>query len=337
MWSITAGYETYQNPPQNIRSIRIVSRDGATVHNSLVKGVKNGVPLTIQVDMASVKIDRRLDFDIVLSTWAELYHVPNPKVSQTGAKKKPKRDEKAVSKLKEAMSPLLKDISTMNMAFTFGLNGSARNVALWAHQSILSQQPSIAALIKKLKDVEAFSGVKSTHVTEYSLEAYCAVVRYLYTNEIQLEVDLDDFAIGCPPNKPLSGSCKNRPTIDGLFDSQGSSSTNIESGEAAKPRLVAEWSDLFQIADCYEVTKLREHCLEKIVETLDTSTALDVLFGFAYRYPDLKVIVLQYVADNMSSLYAASQDPFADFEGHSERQALLAEVLQIVFKAKVKA
>ncbi|KAG0035413.1 hypothetical protein BGZ82_005281 [Podila clonocystis] len=292
--------------------------------------------------MASVMIDRRLDFDIVISTWAELYQVPSRKDSKIIARK-PKRDESAASKLKEVMSPLLKDISTMNMAFTFGLNGGARNVALWVHQSVLSRQPSIAALIDKLRDVEtdpsspeALSGVKSIHVTEYSLEAYCALVRYLYMNEIQLEVDLDAFAIGCPPNKPLSVSCKSRPAIDGLFASQNSSSMNAESDEAAKPRLVTSWSDLFQIADCYQVAKLREYCLDKIVAAMDTSTALDTLYGFAHRYPDLKGVTIQYVADNMSSLYAVSQDPFAAYEGHPERYTLLAEVLHIVFKAKAQ-
>ncbi|KAG0087885.1 hypothetical protein BGZ92_006874 [Podila epicladia] len=294
--------------------------------------------------MASVKIDRRLDFDIVLSTWTELYQIPKTKVTNDAksAATKSNRDEGA-PKLKDALSPLLKDISTMNMAFTFGLNGSARNIALWAHQSVLSRQSSIASLIEKLKDVETdpsspttLSGVKTTHVNEYPLEAYCALVRYLYTNEIKLEIDLEDFAIGCPPNKPLSASCKNRPTIDGLFTTGESSSPKADSGEISKSGLVAKWSDLFQIADCYRVAGLREYSLEKIVETMDNSTALDVLYSFAYRYTDLKKIVLHYVADNMSGLYATSHDPFAAFDGHHERNTLLAEVLQIVFMAKAK-
>ncbi|KAF9333881.1 hypothetical protein BG006_003034 [Podila minutissima] len=69
---------------------------------------------------------------------------------------------------------------------------------------------------------------------------------------------------------------------------------------------------------------------------MDNSTALDVLYGFAYRYSDLKEIVLQYVFDNMPDLNAASQDPFAAFEGHPERHTLLTEVLQIVHKDKAQ-
>ena len=294
----------------------------------------------VKVDMASVTIDQRLDFDIVLSVWKELYLVPHD--TDTRALK-PKKKEIVLPKLKEVMSPLMKDIATMNMAFTFGLHGSARNVALWVHQTVLSRQPRIAALISKLKEVEsdpsspeALYGVKTTHVTEHSLESYCAAIRYIYTSEVKLEVDLEDFAIGSPPNKPLTVSCKNRPLIEGLFSPNPSSSTSAASDEPVGLRSATTWSELFQIANCYEVTELREYCLDRIVETLDTSTALNVLFGFAYRYPDLKEIVLKYVANNMSSLYTENQDPFAAFDSHPERHSLLAEVLQLVFKAKAQ-
>lgn len=256
---------------------------------------------------------------------------------------KPKKKAIVEPKLKEIMSPLLKDIATMNMAFTFGINGSARNVGLWAHQSVLSRQPRIAALISKLKEVEsdqaspeALYGVKTTHVTEHSLESYCASIRFIYTSEVKLEVDLEDFAIGYPPNKPLTASCKNRPVIEGLYSPNSSSSASAASDQPVEPRSATTWNELFQIADCYEVTELREYCLEKIVETLDASTALNVLYGFAYRYPDLKEIVLQYVADNMSNMYSESQDPFSAFDSHPERHTLLAEVLQLVFKARTK-
>ncbi|KAI9236328.1 MAG: hypothetical protein BYD32DRAFT_488159 [Podila humilis] len=105
------------------------------------------------------------------------------------------------------------DIATANMAFTFGFNCSVCNVALWVHQSVLSQHPFLALFINKLHDVEgsadsSSSGVKSTHVTKYSIESYCGLIRFFYTGIIDLEVDLGDFAIGCPPDKQFSGTCK---------------------------------------------------------------------------------------------------------------------------------
>lgn len=66
-------------------------------------------------------------------------------------------------------------------------------------------------------DVGAVAGIKSRHVNEHSLETYCCMVRFLYTSEISIEVDLYDFAIGCTPNKPFTASCKKRPSIERLF------------------------------------------------------------------------------------------------------------------------
>lgn len=274
----------------------------------------------VQVEMTSVTIDQRLDFDIVLSVWKELYLVPHD--TDTRALE-PKKKAIVSPKLKEVMSPLMKDIATMNMVFTFGLHGSACNVALWVHQSVLSRQPRITALISKSKEVEsdtsspeALYGVKTTHVTEHSLESYTAAIRYIYTSEGKLEVDLEDFAIGSPPNKPLTVSCKNRPVIEGLFSPNPSSSTGAASDEPVGPRSATTWSD------CYEVTELREYWRDRIVESLNASTALNVLYGFAYRYPDLKEIVLKYVVNNMSSMYTENQDPFAAFDSHPERHSL---------------
>ncbi|KAG0035415.1 hypothetical protein BGZ82_005283 [Podila clonocystis] len=264
--------------------------------------------------MAAVQIGDRLEFYILLSML--------PTLSQA---LKPTSKDLEEPRLKYVTSSFMKDIATMNMAFTFGFNGSARNVALWTHQSVLEQQPNLSSLMSKLKDVDgdlsstdAISGVKTTHVTEYSLESYCALIRYLYCGQVQLEVDLDDFAIGSPPNKPFSPSCKNRPIIV----------TKVPS------RRYTTWEELFQIADCYQVSELREYYLDKIVEVLDTSTALDVLFRYAYRYPDLKATALQHVANSMTELYSKSKDPFSAYAEHPQRHELMSEALYLVFTAK---
>lgn len=245
----------------------------------------------------------------------------------------------------KVIATLMKDIATQDFAFTFGLNGSARNIGLWAHQSVLTHQPVLAALIRKLKvvegscsDSEDAAGIKSHHITDYSLESYCCLIRFLYCDVIELKVDLDDFAIGCPPNRPFSLPCKKRPDVEGLFtlESSSSSSTNPNLEEQAEPQRVATWDELFQVADCYQVTKLRQSCLDKIKEALDIATALDVLYGFAYRYPDLKSFVLEFVAKSMDDLYASSSDPFAPYASHPQRHELLSEALSLMFKAKAQ-
>ncbi|KAG0332955.1 hypothetical protein BG000_009592 [Podila horticola] len=289
-----------------------------------VNGVVHSTPLIASVSMKSVQVNQRLDFDIIFSTCASV-DVPSKS-----------RDE--APEFKTFTPALLKDIATMNMAFTFGFNGSARNVGLWAHQSILSQQPSLVALMSKLPDVEngpsspqAVSGVKTTHVTEYSLEAYCALVRYLYTSEIKLEIDLNDFAIGCPPDKPFSASCKKLPSVDGLFAPAALPASSKFPVSDLKRN--TSWHELFAVADCYDVKDLRKYCRDKIVDSITNENALQILFDFAYKYEDIKETLLEFVAKNMNKLFGQEKDPFEVYKDHPERYTLLVKALQLKFKA----
>lgn len=296
---------------------------------------QNKCPPLVKVDMTAVQVKERLEFDILLSTCISTVQILRPKST--------------VTRLKYVMVSLMDDIATTNMAFTFGYNGSARNIALWAHQSILKQIPTFHSLISKLKDLEgdssssgALSSVKTAHVTEYSLEAYCALIRYIYCDTIDLHVNLDHFPIGRAPTKPFSPSCKERLVIDGPFwptvplskrpPSTKPSSDNVN----LHHHLDATWEELFQLADCYQVEVLRAYCQEQIVEGLDSSTVLDVLFRYAYRYPDLKESVLEFVAGSMTELYAKSKDPFAAYAEHPQRHELMSEALRLVFMAKAQ-
>lgn len=128
-----------------------------------------------------------------------------------------------------ALSVLMKDIGTMDVALTFGMDGRPRNVALWAHRSILAQEPGLARLLNNLEGIEssptgftAITDIQSYYVTEYSLASYCCLIRFLYTSEISINVDLGDFAIRCPPTNPFSLHNKEKPDVEGLFPSAAS-------------------------------------------------------------------------------------------------------------------
>ncbi|KAF9295090.1 hypothetical protein BGZ74_010964 [Mortierella antarctica] len=219
------------------------------------------------------------------------------------------------------LATMMRNINTMDMAITFGINGGIRNIGLWVHQQILAQHPTLANLIEKLKvvegsssDSEVVSGVKSHHVTDYSLESYCCLVRFIYTGEIKLDVDLDDFAIGCPPNKPFSVQSET---------------------QKAKSRSVARtssYNELFQLADCFAIKNLRDFCRDKIIAYLTPANALEILFGYAYQYADLKAAVLSLVAKNMDTMYSDDKDPFEPYADHPKCHTLLTEALQLKLK-----
>ncbi|KAG0020245.1 hypothetical protein BGZ82_011648 [Podila clonocystis] len=263
-----------------------------------------------QVDLCEVQVRDRLLFDIVLSTPRE--HV-----------KPPVTMDRLFSTSYDLLSALLKDLSSMNMAFTFGMGGAARNVGLWAHHSVLAQEPKLAALINKLKIVEedqfdGIAAIKSLHVTEHSLEAYSCLIRFLYLGQIDLDVNLEDFAIGYPPSKSNLSRCRDRPAIEGLCS---------ETGQPTLKRGTS-WKELFDLADCYQIMRLREYCRDKIVSSLDKSNAVDVLFEFAYRYHDLKEQVLEYLSSSVDDFSSGNRDPFTAYRDHPEGYSLVVEILK---------
>jgi hypothetical protein len=206
-------------------------------------------------------------------------------------------------------------------------------------KDVLAQQPALAALIRKMKAVEGFSsdselvaGIKSHHVTEYSLESYCVLIRFMYCGVIDLNVDLNDFAIGFPLNKPFPLSCKNRPDI-GLFTCSTSSTYTkaegpAESDQPVEPGMLTTWSEVFQVADCYQVTELRDYCRDKIISSLEPANALEALFGYAHRYEDMRDKVLDVVVKNLSEFYMSDTDPLEPYADHPQRYKLMTEALR---------
>ncbi|KAG0028177.1 hypothetical protein BGZ81_004958 [Podila clonocystis] len=235
------------------------------------------------------------------------------------------------------MANLLKDITSMDLAFTFEGNIQSPRVSLWAYRLILAQVPEIAKLIDCEKPKEGFLNsafINTLNVSEYSLESFCCLLCFHYMHEAKLEVDLDDYAIGTFTSKATLCICKK------LLPSMATiaSHANFDDGCTRVPSAVvraASYNELFQLATMYDIVKLRNHCRVKIVESLDASNMLEILFKFGYRYKDLKDVVLQHMADNLEKMYASSVDPLHKYSDHPEKQALQAEVLMLKFKTLV--
>ncbi|KAF9276129.1 hypothetical protein BGZ74_003745, partial [Mortierella antarctica] len=167
------------SPPQDMRCMMVRSRYGKHLGGVPVKGLQNEVPNSTQIDLCEVQVGDRLLFDIVLSTSREQVQPPVT-------------IDRLFPSSHGLLSDLMKDLSSMNIAFTFGVSDAARNVGLWAHQSVLAQESKLAALINKLKVIEggqpdSIATIKLLHVTEYSLDAYCCLLRFLYLGQIDLD------------------------------------------------------------------------------------------------------------------------------------------------------
>lgn len=187
-------------------------------------------------------------------------------------------------------------------------------------------------MIDKLKVIEDSSaqsvitaGAMSYHVTEYSLESYCSLIRFLYTGIIDLQVDLNDFAIGALPTKPYSLASKERPAVEGLFTSTPSpgsdAGTDVNATKAWPLVRATTPSEPFRLSDCYQLQDLRAHCRTQILGDMNVSNALDVLFGFANCSEDSKNVVLNFVAENLDKIFGEDddEDPFEKYKDHPPR------------------
>lgn len=165
------------------------------------------------------------------------------------------------------------------------------------------------------------------------MKAYCCLVRLLYTNKNEAQDNLENFAIGYSPNKPSSIACRERPDVESLFVATTPDIDPAPGTDAAvTPSLerTTTFGDLFQLADCYQVIDLRACCGACIVQSMNLSNALEILFDFAYRYKVLKDVVPMYVVENMDKMYADGKAPFKRYGDRPERHTLLAEVLKLI-------
>jgi len=89
---------------------------------------------------------------------------------------------------------------------------------------------------------------------------------------------------------------------------------------------------MFKLADHQEINSLRDYCRDTVIVSLDLSNAANILFGYACNYADLKVGVLQYIANYADQLCSCGKDLFEAHKGHPQRYAVLLEVLSLKTK-----
>ncbi|KAG0336210.1 hypothetical protein BG005_004356, partial [Podila minutissima] len=96
---------------------------------------------------------------------------------------------------------LMRDATTMNFAFVFKCSGMDRQVALWVHQFQLGKNGDrFQELYHFVLESDAPPSALryNMHFTQapgHYFLPYCALVRYLYTGQVEFEVDLREFMI----------------------------------------------------------------------------------------------------------------------------------------------
>ncbi|KAF9386235.1 hypothetical protein CPB97_003917 [Podila verticillata] len=125
-------------------------------------------------------------------------------------------------------------------------------------------------------------------------------------------------SVTTPPSKSNLSTSRERPVIQGLCSVTGHPT----------PKRGTMWKELFELAECYQVFKLREFYHAEIVTSFDKSNAANILFEFAYRHIDLKEQVLSFLSNSVEDFDSGDRDSFTAYKDHSEGYLLLIGMLK---------
>ncbi|KAF9395891.1 hypothetical protein CPC16_006174 [Podila verticillata] len=165
----------------------------------------------------------------------------------------------------------MQDARTMDIAFVFTHSPGVR-VALWAHQLMLAMSSN---RFRNLYAVDRFNNlhrIATNHneslssarvyeictysLKELSIEAYCALVRYLYTSVLEFKVDMREFVLTHYPVDSPDQYLK-RPECSREMN-------KLMKELLDQPVRQAGWACLFTLADRYQLKDLTALLKERV-------------------------------------------------------------------------
>ncbi|KAF9114090.1 hypothetical protein BGX27_000143 [Mortierella sp. AM989] len=309
--------------PKDIKSVTIMPRHtGLPISASIIATSEPEDDLWVSMDLSSVMAAEGFDFDIILSARDKLINTPS-QLNQTHPY------------YHSIMLTFMRDITTTDLVFTFPIadkptptsSNYERCIGLFAHQAVLSKQERFAALLSKLADVTITRnlGLKDTlpikmlAIHNFSLESFCCLIRFLYTGAIELEVNPIQFSIVSTESRQLLPFDRTKEAI-------------ADSGLNLSGMKKVSWDELFELADCYGISYLREYCRQRILSSMDNEHVIGMLFRLGRLYEDLRQPMLEYIANHFEELFEGGADPFSEHVQHHDSHALLVSALHHYLK-----
>ncbi|KAG0347986.1 hypothetical protein BG005_011783 [Podila minutissima] len=146
---------------------------------------------------------------------------------------------------------------TANFAFVFEYKKANHDVALWVHQSQLAAHGDQFKRLHRLPTPTPLRFIAADRVQEYSLEAYCALVHFLYTGNLEVTVDLSKFIITDWPIPSPEKYPQNNDVVNEL---------------RANPMKKASCLDVSKLANLYGLEELRVLCAAHVTPLRNTAS-----------------------------------------------------------------
>ncbi|KAF9366596.1 hypothetical protein BGX34_000616 [Mortierella sp. NVP85] len=286
---------------------------------SLMRGGEYTLSVQEQV-LFDKKDSDKYAFYLVLSTSQSL-----PVVFMTSSVPESTSFKRMFPELHQTMLRLLKDPASVNVAFVFTIHNCQRKVALWANRTILDKHLRLQELFSAASHKPTMIPIEGI-----SLTTFCVLLKYLYTEDLDLTVDPSQYLM-CDMDQ-----FKDERSVDSISSSEVLNKTLKEYNAAqfyatwnVKDKVT--WSDLFLAADRFEITDLRKQCLDNLLVSVDKSNAMEILFGVGMCFrKEIREPVMKFISEHLDDVFSLeTQDPFKRFADHEGCHEVMLELLRL--------
>ncbi|KAG0355844.1 hypothetical protein BGZ54_000947 [Gamsiella multidivaricata] len=286
----------------------------------------------------------RYAFDLVFSTSSELspdrsnITEETPRITEKSLKDtesgKPSKNACAEQSFRdlcpekyEDMLTFLRDPESVNTAFVFTIHSCSIRIALWAHCAILKKYPAFQELLTSHRSANTVAlsyGPIVVPVEGISLTTFCVLLKYIYTEDIDLAVDDSQFLMSDmgPSDTPSDATVLNNALRE-------RNASQFYASWEAKDKVT--WVDLFLAADRFGVQKLRQHSLKSLLVSVDKHNAMEMLFGVGPHFKtEVRDPVMKYISEHLDDVFSVqTEDPFKRYADHENCHEVMLELLRL--------
>ncbi|KAG0371762.1 hypothetical protein BGX24_001235 [Mortierella sp. AD032] len=156
-------------------------------------------------------------------------------------------------------------------------------------------------------------------VDNFSLATFCALLHFIYMDQVELSVDTGRFVLSVTEGS-LAWCDSNGKIRDAICW------PSLDQGSPWKLKDVT-WDELLEAADYYGVSELRTHCLNGTLMGLNEHNAVRLVFSCDAV---VKRMAMRFIVDNMDTFFKKGNgDPFAAYKDHPDCHEVLVELIAL--------
>ncbi|KAF9325105.1 hypothetical protein BG006_011389 [Podila minutissima] len=138
----------------------------------------------------------------------------------------------------------------------------------------------IKKAVQETSDRDLGPGPLTLVVDKVSFTTFCALLTFIYTGEVERNIDPGQFAI-----KKLDSPPKYTSTYDSTRDVPRCRPLDSDSLNNRKPVV---WEDLLFAADLYHIRGLRALSQKHVIEAIESNKAVETLMRVGHQFPEIR-------------------------------------------------